>query len=450
MPFGYGPLAARHFHFPARAANHRAADTVASGQRPGGDGGQGSPITRDGRSGGPRAFLETWCEASEALARGADAAVSRNTARAVRSDLAIFAQWCAGQGLRDLPAEAETVAAFIGAMAERRAPAHGPPLPGEHRGGPPSAGVGRGAREPARAPRAQTHAPDEGAPSGAGARADLAAPPAPAGGRGAGGVIDARNRALLAVAYDTLLRRAELVSLQVPDLHEGTAGDATVLVRRSKLDGEGRGEIVWIGPDSLGLVRRWLERGRIADGPLFRSVGKGGRAGGALPPGHGAAHPQGDGAQGPPAGGGGRGLVRAQHAGRRGPGHDRRRHRAPRDPPGRAVEDHRDGQPLRGTPAGAAQRRGAAGPPAAAGLTARTGSGGTAAAGQAARSGKSGDMDVKKALSGATGPPQRAGPFARPARACSAAPKRAIMAFGTIRRSVRMDGIALDNHSYRA
>ena len=284
MPSGNGPLAARHFHFPGPAANHRAADTVESGQPPHGDGGQGPPITCDGRSGGPRALLETWCEASGALARGGDAAVSRNTARAVRSDLAIFAQWCAKHGLQDLPAEAGTVAAFIAAMAEQRAPAtvrrYLASIAAAHRA--------LGSAAPLESPLVRlalrrmhrTKGRRQGQAHGLTwpLRQRLLA----AGGRR---VIDARNRALLAVAYDTLLRRAELVSLQVADLLEGTAGDATVLVRWSKLDGEGRGEIVWIGPDSLGLVRRWLERGGIADGALFRSVGKGGRIGGALPPG---------------------------------------------------------------------------------------------------------------------------------------------------------------------
>ena len=81
-----------------------------------------------------------------------------------------------------------------------------------------------------------------------------------------------------------MLRRAELTSLQVSDLLEEVGGDATLLVRRSKTDGEGRGEIVWIGRDTVRLVRAWLDRGGIADGMLFRSVAKGGRIGERLHP----------------------------------------------------------------------------------------------------------------------------------------------------------------------
>ena len=46
-----------------------------------------------------------------------------NTERALRADLAIFAAWCAGRGAAALPASPETVAAFVEAMAETRAPA---------------------------------------------------------------------------------------------------------------------------------------------------------------------------------------------------------------------------------------------------------------------------------------------------------------------------------------
>ena len=96
--------------------------------------------------------------------------------------------------------------------------------------------------------------------------------------------IDDRNRALLAVAYDAMLRRTELVSLQVPDLLEELQGDGSLLVRRSKIDREGKGEIVWVGRDTVRLVRTWLDRAGIEDGMLFRSVDKGGRIGERLHP----------------------------------------------------------------------------------------------------------------------------------------------------------------------
>ena len=65
---------------------------------------------------------------------------------------------------------------------------------------------------------------------------------------------------------------------------EELQGDGSLLVRRSKTDGEGRGEIAWVGPDTVRLVHAWLDRAGIGDGRLFRSVGKGGRIGERLHP----------------------------------------------------------------------------------------------------------------------------------------------------------------------
>ena len=59
-------------------------------------------------------------------------------------------------------------------------------------------------------------------------------------------LIDVRNRALLAVAYDTRLRRSELVSLKVADVLVEADGSATLLLRRSKRDSEGRGRTLFL------------------------------------------------------------------------------------------------------------------------------------------------------------------------------------------------------------
>ena len=96
--------------------------------------------------------------------------------------------------------------------------------------------------------------------------------------------IDDRNRALLAVSYDAMLRRSELTALQVTDLLEEMNGSATLLVRRGKTDGEGLGEIVYLARDSVVLVRAWLARSGITEGRLFRSVARSGRLGDALDP----------------------------------------------------------------------------------------------------------------------------------------------------------------------
>ena len=79
-------------------------------------------------------------------------------------------------------------------------------------------------------------------------------------------LIDARDRALLAVGYDTLLRRAELVAVKVPDLLEEIDGTATVLVRSGKTDGEGRGATLYLARDTVQFVKAWREVGGIDGG----------------------------------------------------------------------------------------------------------------------------------------------------------------------------------------
>ena len=56
-------------------------------------------------------------------ARHAAGAFSPNTERAVRSDTAVFASWCAEHGQVSLPASPDTLVAFVDAQAEDKAPA---------------------------------------------------------------------------------------------------------------------------------------------------------------------------------------------------------------------------------------------------------------------------------------------------------------------------------------
>ena len=98
-------------------------------------------------------------------------------------------------------------------------------------------------------------------------------------------LIDSRDRALVAVAYDGMLRRAELTGLQVIDFVEEVAGDGTLFVRRGKTDQEGRGAAVYLACDTVALVRDWLAQAGLSDGRLFRSVTKGGCVGERLHPG---------------------------------------------------------------------------------------------------------------------------------------------------------------------
>ena len=283
-------------------------------------------------------------------ARGA---FSPNTERALRADVAIFAAWCRHHLRVAEPASAATVVAFIDDRARVKAPAtvrryvssiatlhkalrHTNPL--EH------ARV-RFALQRMHRRRGRRQAQVQGLTWPLRNRLLEAA-----GDR----LIDARNRALLALGYDTLLRRSELVSLEVPDLLEEIDGTATVLVRASKTDADGRGATLYLARDTVQLVKTWLERGGVDDGagvPL-RAQGWHGRR--ATRRESGAAHLQADGAT-RRASRRHRGHAgRAQHARRPGPGYDRQWYRVAGHPAVRALADDAHGPPLRGAVAGAA------------------------------------------------------------------------------------------------
>ena len=95
-------------------------------------------------------------------------------------------------------------------------------------------------------------------------------------------LIDLRNRAILAVAYDAMLRRSELVALQVVDMKIDMGGSASLLVRRGKTDTRGAGATLYLHRDSVTLVRAWLAGSGISSGRLFRSVRRDGDVGEAL------------------------------------------------------------------------------------------------------------------------------------------------------------------------
>ena len=160
----------------------------------------------------PFAGVEQAAEVGDPLAaclEAARGAFSRNTERALRADVKIFAFWCRQRGLEAVPAGAGTVVAFIDDMARLKAPstvrryvssiatlhkALGQTSPLE------SARV-RFALQRMHRLRGRRQAQVQGLTWPMRNRLLEVA-----GDR----LIDVRNRALLGVAYDTLLRRSEL------------------------------------------------------------------------------------------------------------------------------------------------------------------------------------------------------------------------------------------------
>ena len=204
----------------------------------------------------------------------AKGALSANTERALRSDLGIYAAWCAGRGVAAVPATPAAVAAFVEEMGRTRAPAtvrrYVASIARAHR----AAGRGRVVRSAAvrlalkRVHRARSRRQEQAL----GLTWPLRQRLVEAAGEG---LIDARDRALLAVAYDGMLRRSELCALEVGDVVEEMRGDASLLVRRSKTDPEGPGTMVYLAPDTVAMVKDWLRRGGIGRGRLFRSLPNG-------------------------------------------------------------------------------------------------------------------------------------------------------------------------------
>ena len=85
-----------------------------------------------------------------------------------------------------------------------------------------------------------------------------------------------RERALIAVAYDTMARRSELVAMDVEDFTFMEDGSGRVIIRRTKTDQVGEGSLAYLSPDTVGYLQVWLKRAEIKSGAVFRRlIGRG-------------------------------------------------------------------------------------------------------------------------------------------------------------------------------
>jgi site-specific recombinase XerD len=204
------------------------------------------------------------------------------TRRAYHSDFSLFQAWCEGKGVTALPSTPETLAAFLAAEAKRGAKTstisrrlaairYAHKLAG-HESPSNSEAVKatiRGIR------RSLGSAPVRKKP----ATSDKIVAMADALGCDIKGL---RDRAIILLGFAGAFRRSELVTLDVRDL-EFCIGGLRVTIRAIKTDQEGQGTTIGIVIGStacpVAAVRTWLEAAKITEGPVFRSIRKGGIVG---------------------------------------------------------------------------------------------------------------------------------------------------------------------------
>lgn len=95
-----------------------------------------------------------------------------------------------------------------------------------------------------------------------------------------------RDRALLLVGWIGAFRRSELCALEVEDVQFFEPTGATALVRRSKTDQKGKGQVKTLPYAKqqelcpVRALRAWLDLAGITSGPVFRRVNADGRVDG--------------------------------------------------------------------------------------------------------------------------------------------------------------------------
>ena len=84
-----------------------------------------------------------------------------------------------------------------------------------------------------------------------------------------------RDRALLLLAYDSMCRRSELVSLRITDIEMNGLENYTqtkVRLRKSKTDQELQGSWIFLTQRSAEAIFLWLNQAKLKDGFLFRGI----------------------------------------------------------------------------------------------------------------------------------------------------------------------------------
>lgn len=211
-------------------------------------------------------------------------AFSPNTRRAYERIGEHWFAWCTAAGRRPLPATAETLADYIGHLADlgKRGPSLEQAISairtihedsGYHEQ-PGTYGARKVVKQVRKATAAAGHRVKEAPPllvEHVQAMIDLTDPAS---------LVGKRDRAMLVLGIMLCGRRSELTALHISDITEHPDG-LDVLIRMSKTDQEAKGEQVWVpagkedSTNPVLVVRNWLdaltERG-VTEGPLLRAV----------------------------------------------------------------------------------------------------------------------------------------------------------------------------------
>jgi site-specific recombinase XerD len=82
-----------------------------------------------------------------------------------------------------------------------------------------------------------------------------------------------RDRAILLVAYDSLCRRSELVSLEFEDvlINEKDRG-VKLKLRKSKTDPHAFGKNLYLSDEAQKALKDWINKSKISSGKIFRAI----------------------------------------------------------------------------------------------------------------------------------------------------------------------------------
>ncbi|AKH44335.1 integrase [Altererythrobacter atlanticus] len=214
-------------------------------------------------------------------------AMSANSVRALQSDMRVFGTWCRARQCSGLPASPADIARFIRdkaaegkkaatlaryvssiarahTLADLADPTRAELVRLELKAQRRELGV---RQKQARGLRYRGEVADPRDVSGfvgVSVEAMLAAAPQ--------GIKATRDKALLSLAFDTGLRRSEIVAAIWDHVESGTGGGGRLFVPRSKSDQEGAGTYAYLSPRTMQFLGEWQAASAKEGGAVFRRL----------------------------------------------------------------------------------------------------------------------------------------------------------------------------------